>query len=56
MRGGRGTITLGETPSIFGNRNLGSIVPSLEPTPQLLGIDDAASVYQLLQRLASAPA
>ena len=50
-RGGRGTIAFGETGSMFGGRGFGSWLPSLGPTPQLLAIDDAASVYALIQRL-----
>ena len=53
MRGGRGTIAFGDRPSILGNRGFGSMVPSLDPTPQLLMIDDATTVYTLIQRLAN---
>ncbi|HEV8677881.1 MAG TPA: hypothetical protein VGQ90_00795 [Stellaceae bacterium] len=48
---GRGTIRFGvDPPFLPGRRNTGGWTPSLDPTPQFIGIDDAQSVFDRLQR------
>ncbi len=50
LGGGRGTIRFGEAPSMFAGRGFSSWSPALDPTPQLLAVDNAKSVFDLLQR------
>jgi hypothetical protein len=50
--GGSGSITFGNSVSMFGHNNFGIWVPSLDPTPQLLGISNARDVYGIIQRAA----
>jgi hypothetical protein len=48
---GRGTIRFGPQANLFnfGGTGLSVWVPSLDPTPQFLGIPDAAKVFDLVQ-------
>lgn len=46
--GARGTIRFGQP--VEAARNWGSMLPTLDPTPQFLGIEDARGVFDLLQR------
>jgi hypothetical protein len=48
--GGRGTIRFGPTATIWPGRNISSLAPALDPTPQFLGISDARGVFDLIQR------
>lgn len=50
--GGRGTIRFGEVTSVWGRswNNLGATMPSTDPTPQFLAIDNAQQVFDLIQR------
>jgi hypothetical protein len=47
---GRGTIRFGQAVSMWSNQGMSTWTPSLDPTPQLLAIDDARSVFDLIQR------
>jgi hypothetical protein len=49
---GRGTIRFGPQASLFnfGGSGFSIWVPSLDPTPQFIGITDAAKVFDLVQR------
>jgi hypothetical protein len=47
---GRGTIRFGATAPMWGNRGWSAWTPSLDPTPQFLGIDGAREVFNLVQR------
>jgi hypothetical protein len=48
--GGRGTIRFGEAGPMWGGRNnMSSLTPSLDPTPQFIGIDNARSVFDQIQ-------
>jgi hypothetical protein len=47
---GSGTIRFGSQPSFWTRgTGFGAMTPSLDPTPQLLAINDARRVYQLVQ-------
>ncbi len=49
--GGRGTIRFGEPAPLWGRRNsFASWTPSLDPTPQFIGIEDARNVFDQVQR------
>ncbi len=48
--GGRGTIRFGPATTIFPGQAGGVWSPALDPTPQFLAIDDARSVFDLIQR------
>src|SRR5580704_8775894 len=49
--GGRGTIRFGEPAPLWGRRNsFASWTPSLDPTPQFIGIEDARNVFDQIQR------
>ena len=50
MRGDRGTIKFGETNYWMGRGGFGAWSPAMDPAPQLLAIDDAQHVYDLIQR------
>lgn len=50
-RNGRGTIRFGESVSAFAY-NRGAMLPSADPTPQFIGIDDAQAVYMLIRKQA----
>jgi hypothetical protein len=47
---GRGTIRFGQPASLSGRQGMSSWTPSLDPTPQLLAIEDASQVFDLIQR------
>jgi hypothetical protein len=47
---GRGTIRFGQSAPIWGGRGFASWSPALDPTPQFIAIDDARSVFDLMQR------
>tara|TARA_R110002124_G_scaffold280797_1_gene454465 strand:+ start:564 stop:1130 length:567 start_codon:yes stop_codon:yes gene_type:complete len=49
--GGRGSVRLGPQISMFSRNsgNLGSWMPSMDPTPQLLAIDNVRQVFDLIQ-------
>ena len=47
---GRGTIRFGSVHSTWANRSGGSWSPAFDSTPQLLAIEDASSVFDLIQR------
>ena len=50
-RSGRGTIRIGEAASMWsGSRGFSSWSPALDPTPQLLLIENAQHVFDLIQR------
>jgi hypothetical protein len=52
---GSGTIRFGRQPSFWTrSNNYGAMTPSLDPMPQLLAINDARSVYQLIQETQAA--
>jgi len=56
-RDGRGTIRFGPSVPMWGSRSGWSgWMPSLDPTPQFLGIENAASVFDLIQRTVRGPA
>jgi len=48
---GRGTLRFGESVSMFSNRGFSTWLPSLDPTPQFMAVDNAKSVFDLIQRL-----
>ena len=49
--GGRGTIRFGDPAPLWGRRNsFASWTPSLDPTPQFIGIEDARNVFDQIQR------
>ena len=48
---GRGTIRFGRPLQFWYERSMGPWMPSLDPTPQFLGIADARIVYDRIQRL-----
>ena len=50
MRGGRGTIRIGESNLWMGRGSFGAWSPTMDPTPQLIAIDDAQRVFDLVQR------
>jgi hypothetical protein len=45
----KGHIRFGPSASLFGNRSMSSWMPSLDPTPQLLGIDKPQMVFDLIR-------
>jgi hypothetical protein len=47
---GRGTIRFEQCDPILGYRRMRAWSPSLDPTPQLLSIEDARRVFDLIQR------
>jgi hypothetical protein len=48
--GCRGTIRFGEPAQMWGGRNsMSSWTPSLDPTPQFIGIENARSVFDQIQ-------
>jgi hypothetical protein len=47
--GGRGTIRFGPAASFGSNRGFSGWTPSLDPTPQFIGIEDAGNVFQYIQ-------
>ena len=53
---GRGTIRFGEQAPLWGSRggSFGSWIASLDPTPQLIAIDDARTVFASIQQLTQA--
>lgn len=55
-RDGRGTVRFGAEMSMFNNRRRASWSPALDPTPQLIAIDDARRVFDLVQRASQAAA
>jgi hypothetical protein len=48
---GRGMIQFGESIPFGAQRNFGSWIPSMDPTPQSIGIEDARNVFDKIQRL-----
>ncbi len=46
----RGTIRFGQAVSSWNNRNMGGWSPAMDPTPQFIDIEDARSVFDLIQR------
>jgi hypothetical protein len=55
---GSGTIRVGPATPLFGRMNgvgFGVWIPSLDPTPTLIGIPGAREVFDKIQRLAAAP-
>jgi hypothetical protein len=48
--GGRGTIRFGPGMSMWNNRSLSIWMPSTDPTPQFLAIEDARRVFDMIQR------
>jgi len=53
---GSGTLRFGESVSMFSNRGFSTFLPSLDPTPQFITVDNAKSVFDLIQRLSHKPA
>jgi hypothetical protein len=51
---GRGTIRFGQSVS-FQNGGLSAWSPALDPTPQFIAIENARSVFDLVQRTARNP-
>jgi hypothetical protein len=52
---GRGTIRFGLPMPVWGRMgSMTGLVPSLDPTPQFLAIDDSRGVFQQVQRAAEA--
>jgi hypothetical protein len=51
---GRGTIRFGPAGSVWPQRGFTSWMPSLDATPQFLGIENAREVFDQIQRLTSA--
>jgi hypothetical protein len=49
---GTGSISFGNSLSMWGANNFGIWIPSLDPTPQFIGINDARNVYGMIQRAA----
>ena len=47
----RGTIRFGAPMPVFGRTNGAIWSPALDPTPQFLAIDDARTVFDMVQRL-----
>jgi hypothetical protein len=48
--GGRGTIRFGQAAQMWGGRNsFSSWTPSLDPTPQFIGIENVRSVFDQIQ-------
>jgi hypothetical protein len=48
--GGRGTIRFGQPAQMWGGRNgMSSWTPSLDPTPQFIGIENVRSVFDQIQ-------
>jgi hypothetical protein len=48
--GGRGTIRFGEPAQLWGGRRgVSSWTPSLDPTPQFIGIENARNVFDQIQ-------
>jgi len=54
--GGRGTIQFGDPVPIWSQRNMGAWMPSLDPTPQFIGIEDVRDVFDTIQRALPAEA
>lgn len=50
---GRGTIRFGRTMPLWGHQGMGIWSPSFDPTPQLLAIDDARTVFDMIQKVVS---
>jgi len=50
-RGGRGTIRFGPPIRISDVRYKFTLIPSLDPRPHLLAINDARNVFELIKRL-----
>ena len=48
-RGGRGTISFGDSQPFLGRQGFGGWTPSLAPTPQLLQIENAKEVFNLIE-------
>ncbi len=48
-RNGRGTLRFG-TATLAQGRSVGSLVPSLDPLPQFIAINEAGKVFDLVQR------
>lgn len=48
-RSGRGTITFCETGSFWPRRGFSSWIPSLDPTPRFLSIENARAVFDQIQ-------
>ncbi len=49
---GSGSITFGNSVSMWGASNFGIWIPSLDPTPQFVAIQDAKNVYGKIQNAA----
>jgi hypothetical protein len=47
-RNGRGTIRFGQQPA-FGRNGFAAWTPSLDPTPQFIGIENARTVFDLIE-------
>src|SRR5262249_1607535 len=47
---GRGTIQFGDPVPVWSERNMGTWMPSLDPTPQFIGIEDVRDVFDTVQR------
>ena len=52
---GRGTIRFGQQVPYWAWNGLGGLTPSLDPTPQFIGIDDVQSVFDRIQGAARRP-
>ena len=50
---GRGTIRFGAPASLFGGSGLSIWTPSLDPTPQFIGIPDVRKVFDQIQQTAA---
>src|SRR5579864_9060679 len=48
---GRGTIRFGQAGPVWSQRGFNSWMPSLDATPQFLGIENAREVFDQIQRL-----
>jgi hypothetical protein len=51
QRGGRGPIRFGPPIRISDGQYRSTLIPSLDPRPHLLAIDDARNVFELIKRL-----
>ncbi len=53
--GGCGTIRLGQSAQFWGRRGFGGWLPALDPTPQLLGVEDVRRVFDQIERARRSP-
>ena len=54
-KAGRGTIRLGQSALFWGRRGFGGWLPALDPTPQLLGVEDVRRVFDQIERARRSP-